>query len=59
MDIKYDKKVNSIYFTFKKGKIYKTIKATKNVLVDKDIKSDILGIEIIGNQDNKNFLSGV
>ena len=53
MDIKYDKKVNSMYFTFKKGNISKTTKITKNVLVDRDIKNNILGIEIIGTTDHK------
>lgn len=58
MNIKYDKKANSLYFTFKNGRISKTIKVVKSVLVDKDIKNNILGIEIIGTQDNKNFFSG-
>lgn len=47
MNIKYDKKVNSLYFTFKSGKISETTKITKNVLVDKDIENNILGIEVI------------
>lgn len=53
MNIKYDKKVNSVYFYFKKGKIFNTNKVTKNVLVDKDVKNDILGIEIIGTSNHK------
>ncbi len=53
MNIKYDKKVNSVYITFKSGKISETKKISKNILIDRDSQNGILGIEIIGSSNNK------
>lgn len=47
MKIKYDKKVDALYFTLAKGKYSDSVKVSENVMVDKDSKGNILGIEVI------------
>ncbi|HCR36291.1 hypothetical protein A2130_03095 [Candidatus Woesebacteria bacterium GWC2_33_12] len=52
MKIKYDKKVDALYFTLAKGKYSDSIKISENVLVDKDIDGNILGFEVIDATEN-------
>jgi uncharacterized protein YuzE len=52
MKIKYDKKVDSLYFTLSKGKYSDSVKVSENVLVDKDVDGNILGIEVIDATEN-------
>jgi uncharacterized protein YuzE len=46
MRIKYDKSVDALYITLKKGKVLKT-KEQSGYLVDYDKKGAILGLEIL------------
>lgn len=52
MKIKYDKKVDSLYFTLAKGKYSDSVKVSQNVLIDKDMDGNILGIEVIDATEN-------
>ena len=47
MKIKYDKKVDALYFTLAKGKYSESVKVSENVMVDKDSEGNILGIEVL------------
>ena len=47
MKIKYDKKVDALYFTLATGTYSDSVKVSENVLVDKDSNGNILGIEVI------------
>lgn len=47
MKINYDKKVDAIYITLKKGKYDHTKKITDNILVDVTKKGEVLGLEIL------------
>ena len=47
MKIKYDKKVDALYFSLAKGKYSESVKVSENVMVDKDSKGNILGIEVL------------
>lgn len=47
MKIKYDRKVDALYFTLAKGKYSDSVKVSENVMVDKDAKGNILGIEVL------------
>jgi uncharacterized protein YuzE len=55
MNIKYDKKVNSLYLTVKKGLVFKTSKITQKILLDKDENNNVLGVEIIDIPSFKNL----
>ncbi len=46
MAIKYDKSVDALYITLKKGKVSKT-KEESGYLVDYDKQGDLLGVEIL------------
>jgi len=46
MKVTYDKIADAMYIYFRKGKVAKTIKVKKNLLVDVD-KKGVLGIEIL------------
>jgi len=48
MRIEYDKEAEASYIYLRKGKISKTIKLMDSLLVDIDEKSNILGIEVLG-----------
>lgn len=52
MKIKYDKKVDALYFTLAKGKYSDSIKVSENIMVDKDAKGNILGIEVLDATQN-------
>jgi len=52
MKIKYDKKIDSLYFTLSEGRYPDSIKISENVLIDKDESGNILGIEVIGATEN-------
>jgi len=52
MKIKYDKKVDALYFTLAKGKYSDSVKVSENVMVDKDSKGNILGIEVLDATEN-------
>ncbi|HTK03831.1 MAG TPA: DUF2283 domain-containing protein [Alphaproteobacteria bacterium] len=52
MKIKYDKKVDALYFTLAKGKYSDSVKVSDNVMIDKDSKGNILGIEILDATEN-------
>jgi uncharacterized protein YuzE len=47
MRITYDKIADALYIYFRKGKVKKTIKANKWILIDLDKKGNILGLEIL------------
>jgi uncharacterized protein YuzE len=47
MKIKYDKNVDALYFTLAKGDYYSSTKVSNTILVDKDSKGNILGIEVL------------
>lgn len=47
MKVKYDKKVDALYVSLAKGKYSDSIKVSDHVVVDKDKKGNILGIEIL------------
>lgn len=47
MKIQYDKLADALYIFLKKGRIQKTIKANKEVLIDVDKQGRIVGIEIL------------
>lgn len=47
MKIKYDKKVDALYFTLAKGNYSNSVKISNTILVDKDSKGNILGIEVL------------
>ena len=47
MKIKYDKKIDALYFTLSEGKYSDSVKVAEGVMVDKDDKGNILGIEIM------------
>jgi len=47
MKIEKNKKLDIAYVQFRKGTVYKTVKALKNVLIDLDKKGNILGIEVL------------
>ncbi len=47
MKIKYDPKVDVLYVSLAKGKYSNSVKVSENVLVDKDSKGKILGIEVL------------
>lgn len=47
MNIKYDKKVDALYFTLSEGKYSDSVKIAEGVMVDKDINGNILGIEVM------------
>ena len=48
MKITYDKIVDAAYMTLRKGKVNKTVEMSDSVIVDLDIKGNILGIEMLG-----------
>lgn len=48
MKITYDKIVDAAYMTLRKGKVNKTVEMSDGVIVDLDIKGNILGIEMLG-----------
>jgi uncharacterized protein YuzE len=45
MKIQYDKQADALYIHLGKGRIKKTVKAGKNMLVDMDAKEHVLGVE--------------
>ncbi len=47
MKVRYDKKVNALYISLAKGKYSDSVKISDTVLVDKDKKGKILGIEVL------------
>lgn len=47
MKIKYDKKVDALYFTLSEGKYSNTVKISDDIMVDKDTEGNILGIEVM------------
>ncbi len=47
MKIKYDKKVDALYFTLSEGKYSDSVKVAEGVMVDKDSDGNIIGIEVL------------
>lgn len=47
MKIKYDKKVDALYFSLAKGTYSDSVKISDNILVDKDSKGKVLGFEVL------------
>ena len=47
MKVTYDKIADAMYIYFRKGKVAKTIKVKRGLLVDVDKKGGVLGIEIL------------
>jgi len=52
MKIKYDKKVDALYFTLAKGEYSDSVKVSESVLIDKDSDGNILGIEVLDATEN-------
>ncbi len=52
MKVKYDAKVDAIYFDLAEGKYKRTRKITDAILVDEDADGKILGIEILDAKEN-------
>ena len=52
MKVRYDQKVDAIYFEFAKGIYAKSSKVSDSVLVDEDKKGKILGVEILDASKN-------
>lgn len=47
MKVKYDPKIDAVYFEFAKGAYLHTRKVSSSILVDEDKKGKILGVEIL------------
>lgn len=47
MKIKYDPKVDALYICLAKGKYFSSMKASDNILVDKNSRGNVLGIEVL------------
>jgi uncharacterized protein YuzE len=47
MNIKYDKKINALYFTLGKGKYSDSVKVSDGVMIDKDENANVIGIEVL------------
>jgi uncharacterized protein YuzE len=47
MNIKYDKKMDALHITLKKGAYYVSKKITDSILVDTDKEGNAIGIEIL------------
>lgn len=47
MKITYDKEVDALYVSFKKGRVQETKRLGANFLVDVDNKGNILGLEVL------------
>lgn len=47
MKIKYDKAVDALYLSLNKGIYHASTKITDNLVVDKDKKGNVLGIEVL------------
>jgi len=47
MKIQYDKNENTLYISLAKGEYSDSVKISDTVLVDKDKKGNILGIEVL------------
>lgn len=45
MKIQYDKRADALYIYLGKGRIKKTVKAGKNVLIDLGERDSVLGVE--------------
>lgn len=52
MKIKYDKKIDAVYFEFAKGNYSRSRKISDSVLVDEDKNGKILGVEILDASKN-------
>ncbi len=48
MKIDYDKIVDTMYMTFKKGKVSKTVRLDERLIVDLDKKGTLIGMEVLG-----------
>ena len=58
MEITYDKEVDALNVSLRKGSVAKTIEIAPEIIVDLDKKGNTLNIEIIGASDKigkKNF----
>jgi uncharacterized protein YuzE len=58
MQIKYDKSVDALYITLKKGKVFKT-KEQGGSMVDYDKKGELLGLEILNYSKKVRPLKGL
>ncbi len=52
MKMKYDPKVDAVYFELAKGKYEKSRKISDSIVVDEDKKGKVLGIEILDAKKN-------
>lgn len=52
MKISYDKQVDAMYITLKKGRYDHTKKVTDDILVDVSKKGEVLGLEILDASKN-------
>ncbi len=65
MKIDYDTVADAIYFTIKKGKVFKSMKMNDRLVVDLSKKGDVVGIELLdassrqGRDLQKNLKKGV
>jgi len=52
MKIKYDKQIDALYITLKKGKYAHTKKITDSILVDVSKSGEVLGVEVLDAKQN-------
>ncbi len=52
MKIKYDKQIDALYISLKKGKYDHTKKITDSILVDISKTGEVLGLEVLDAEEN-------
>ncbi len=52
MKIKYDKQIDALYISLKKGKYHHTKKITDSILVDVSKTGEVLGLEVLDAKQN-------
>ncbi|MCV6608673.1 MAG: DUF2283 domain-containing protein [Campylobacterales bacterium] len=54
MNIKYDEKLDAIYFTVSEKKVFESEEISKGTILDYDKEGSIVAIEILNFKDRKN-----
>lgn len=59
MKITYDKKINALNISFKKGTVFESVEINSNIIADLDKKGNLLYLEIldVGKNFNKNEIT--
>ncbi len=52
MKIKYDKQIDALYISLKKGKYDHTKKITDSILIDVSKTGEVLGLEVLDAKEN-------